>query len=293
MRKIPFYVVDAFTSTPFQGNPAGVFFDAETLTGEEMRRLAGEVSLESAFVLAPTDDRHDFGLRYYTGVTEVPYCGHATLAAVTALVASGRVAVGQTLRLLPTVGLLTVETAFVDGKLLVTQAQRPPQFDTPLGAEIAAEVAAALGVPVVTDLPVQVISTGSRWLYVPVASRADVDKAPASFPAITDLSRRLDTHGIYIFTVEKAGGIRVWSRCFAPIAGLNEDPVTGSASGGLGAYLWKNGVLPVDGGEITTSQGYAGGRGGEVALVVEINDKGVSIWITGTATILAEGAFTL
>jgi PhzF family phenazine biosynthesis protein len=75
MRHIPFFVVDSFTDTPFQGNPAGVFFDSNAaLTGDEMRRLAGEVHLESAFVLPadPSDPGPaDFRLRYFTGVCEV------------------------------------------------------------------------------------------------------------------------------------------------------------------------------------------------------------------------------
>jgi PhzF family phenazine biosynthesis protein len=70
-RSIPFFIVDTFTDTPFQGNPAGVFFDdvPANLTDAERMRLCAEVSLESAFV-SPGGDGADFRLRYFTGVTE-------------------------------------------------------------------------------------------------------------------------------------------------------------------------------------------------------------------------------
>jgi PhzF family phenazine biosynthesis protein len=305
MRTIPFYVVDSFTTEPFQGNPAGVFLDAAGLSADEMRRLAGEVHLESAFVLPVAegdgDGGHDFRLRYFTGVTEVPLCGHATLAAVTVLAQTGRVAADASLGFLTNVGTIGAECAAGDdGRLTVTQIQRAPEFGGPLAP---GAVAAALGLRpeaiAETGLPVRVVSTGTSWLYAPVGSREAVDASPASFEAIADLSRQTGTYGVYAFAVEaeqpgEGGAVRVWSRCFAPIAGLNEDPVTGSASGALGAYLWAAGVLPKTGGVVETRQGFAGGRGGKVRIEVTADAGAVTrVAVTGTATVLAEGAFTL
>src|SRR5689334_13078713 len=90
-RYIPFFVVDAFTDTPFQGNPAGVFFEdtAANLTDAERMRLCAEVSLESAFVSLGDGDA-DFRLRYFTGATEIPLCGHDTIAAAAVLAHTGR-----------------------------------------------------------------------------------------------------------------------------------------------------------------------------------------------------------
>ena len=123
-----------------------------------------------------------------------------------------------------------------------------------------------------------------------------VDAAPASFEAIADLSRQTGTYGIYLFTLEHdtTGDPLVWSRCFAPIAGLPEDPVTGSASGALGGYLWQAGILPPAGGTVTTRQGFAGGRGGEVGIQITVEGQTViRVAVTGTAALLAEGVFTL
>lgn len=297
MRTVPFHVVDSFTTEQFQGNPAGVFLDCDGLTADEMRRLAGEVHLESAFVLSG-EDGHDFRLRYFTGVTEVPLCGHATLAATTVLGATGRIAPDAAPRFLTNVGTIGAECRTGEGgRPYVTQFQRAPEFGEALApGGVAAALGCATEVIAGTGLPVLRVSTGTPWLYAPVPSRAHVDAAPANFEAIAALSRETGTYGVYVFAVEEeeAGRTSVWSRCFAPVAGLDEDPVTGSASGGLGCYLWRAALLGPDGGRLTARQGFGGGRGGTVD--VEIGAAGgvvERVAVTGTATLLAQGAFTL
>ncbi len=301
-RKVPFFVLDAFTDTPFAGNPAGVFFDDDAcLSDDEMRRLAGEVSLESAFVL-PATDGADLRLRYFTGTTEVPLCGHATVAALTALAHAGRVLSGDvTLRVATPVGVLTAALArTATGGADVTLFQNPPVFGPVLTEPQVAEIARALGCAPgdvqATGLPVQRASTGTPWLFAPVASHAAVDNAPGNLAAILRLSREHETFGVYVFTVEKdaetGGALTTWGRCFAPMAGLNEDPVTGSASGALGAYLRTHGRLtPIEDGlaRFVARQGFAGGRGG----VVQIAVGPATIAVTGSAVLVAEGTFRL
>lgn len=305
-RKIPFFVCDSFTDTPFQGNPAGVFFDSDAaLTDDEMRRLAGEVHLESAFVL-PADPGDatgaDFRLRYFTGICEVPLCGHATIAALTVLREQRRLLPGQTLRAATLAGTLAVG-ANENGTVALTQ--RSPTFGDPLSAAATDAVTDALGYvrgsaghPV---LPVQCVSTGTPWLLVPVRTRAIVDQTLTDFAAITALSHQYGTFGFYVFVLHSTPAsetLPVWSRCYAPLVGLNEDPVTGSASGALGGYLAQHGVLPlVPGAEtgFTVWQGFGGGRGGSVVVRVgrEADGTIAPVTIEGRAIILSEGAFTL
>ncbi|MBC8102217.1 MAG: PhzF family phenazine biosynthesis protein [Cytophagales bacterium] len=307
-RRIPFYVCDSFTTTPFQGNPAGVFFDTgATLTGDEMRRLAGEVHLESAFVLSSrAGDGHDadLRLRYFTGVCEVPFCGHATIAVLFALLARGEIQPGQTLQAATEAGILTI--GITDSRYGVLHPKMPT-FGGPLTAEETKAVARALGL---TDreigrdpMPVQQVSTGTPWLLVPVQSRETVDRTPTDFAAIAALSEKHGTFGCYVFTIldpiaETTDSLTVWSRCYAPIAGLNEDPATGSASAALGGYLAQHGVLPVAPGKdcsFTVLQGFAGGRGGTVGVRAERDHSGTlcKIAVQGEALVLSEGAFTL
>jgi PhzF family phenazine biosynthesis protein len=315
-RRIPFFVCDSFTDTPFQGNPAGVFFDFEgEVAEEEYRRLCAEIHLESAFVL-PVVARDDVGLadfrmRYFTGDAEVPLCGHATVAAVAMLKRAGRI--GDAVRVLTGAGVLPCKVN-ADGS--VTLYQNPPVFDLNVrmarhsssGVEPdidARSVASALGFGgsemLPGGLPPRVVSTGSPWLLVPVANREAVNTTPHDLKAAARVAERCGALGIYVFTVERdasTGGVAIWSRCYAPGAGLDEDPVTGSASGALGGYLAKCGILDVPPGgsaSLVAHQGFGGGRGGTARVTVRRNADGAfgRVEVTGSALFLAEGAFAL
>ena len=292
---ILFFVLDAFTDTRFAGNPAGVFLDdAAWLSPDEMRRLAGEVSLESAFVL-PGDAACDLRLRYFTGVAEVPLCGHATVSALVALAHAGRVPGEGALRLRTPVGVL--RAALSANGANVTLFQNLPERGAPLDEAASREVLAALGCSRDARLPLQVVSTGSPFLFVPVADRASVEGTDRrDREALARLCRRHEALGVYVFAVEPDGdGIATWGRCFAPAVGLDEDPVTGSASGALGGYLAQHGALtpdPSGTARFTARQGFAGGRGGSVGVEICLIDAQVtSVSITGSAVLVAEGAF--
>ncbi len=84
MQTIKIKQVDAFTSKPFTGNPAGVLTEAASLSDDQMLAIANEMNLsETAFVLP--SDKADFRIRWFTTEREVLFCGHATVAAVHAL----------------------------------------------------------------------------------------------------------------------------------------------------------------------------------------------------------------
>jgi trans-2,3-dihydro-3-hydroxyanthranilate isomerase len=294
-RRIPFFVVDAFTDTPFQGNPAGVFFDEDpaNLTDAERMRLCAEISLESAFV-SPGGEDGGFRLRYFTGVTEVPLCGHATVATAAVLAHTGRTPHDGQVIIRNNLGRMPIGVRQSGALTSITMFLNAGTFTPPLLEGVVSEVGAALGVPAAADgLPVQVVSTGTPWLLFPVADRTAVDgiEAARRAEAIIALSRKYDTFGAYVFTVEKTetDGISIWSRCFAPIADLPEDPVTGSASGSLAWYLAEHGILP-DGAEAIVQQGFAGGRGGTARIRIA---DGWGPEVSGTAILVAEGTFTL
>jgi PhzF family phenazine biosynthesis protein len=293
---IDFVIVDSFTTTPYAGNPAGVFFAADGLTAEQAMRLCREVSLESAFLTAgetgvPT-------IRYYTAACEVPLCGHATVAAVVALVEGGEPAPDGFASAVGRIGIATERDD--GGRLWVTMTQAPPAFDEPLPPALLDRLVAALGLPrdaVRDDLPARVVSTGSRFLFVALRDSTAVDQ-PGRVPAkIAALSRELDALGVYVFALNDTAGDEgiplVHSRCFAPAAGLDEDPVTGSASGALGAHLSDLGLLkPHASGtvEFATLQGAASGRPGSARVRVHAPDGAVTrVEVTGTAVVTARG----
>jgi len=82
INSVTVYQVDAFTTQLFKGNPAGVVLNADGLSDDQMQYIAREMNnSETAFILSPQSDDHDVWLRYFTPATEVPICGHATIAA--------------------------------------------------------------------------------------------------------------------------------------------------------------------------------------------------------------------
>lgn len=302
--RFPFYVLDAFTDRPFNGNPAGVFFDLDgALSAEEMRRFAGEVSLESAFVL-PADSAEtgaDYRLRYFTGVTEVPFCGHATVAAAVALAKSGCLGENCQARFATSAGIVPVSLKRGhNGTALVTIQQHPKFKGEPLSIAVADDITAALGGDPssleVTGLSMQVYSTGTPWLFAPIRDLAFIETIVPDEASIASLSRRFKAFGVYAFALqrEEGGGLAVRSRCFAPAAGLDEDPVTGSASGALGWYLYEHGLLLPDE-TLVAHQGNMKGRNGIVRIVARNGgDAGVSaVEVCGTAVLVAEGSFLL
>jgi PhzF family phenazine biosynthesis protein len=157
MPQIPFYIVDAFTDTPFQGNPAGVFLLEEEIPEDTMRRLCLELPLESAFILPSNTPNTDFRLRYFVkthavtsrepsgltaNVVEVPLCGHATIAALTVLRDRGRLAPGGLQQAATLAGVLQVGIT-ESGE--ATLRQRSPEFGDPLTQAETDAVTDALG----------------------------------------------------------------------------------------------------------------------------------------------------
>ncbi|MFE2600498.1 PhzF family phenazine biosynthesis protein [Streptomyces sp. NPDC059396] len=221
-------IVDAFTDRPFAGNPAGVvLLDSGAFPDDGwLQRVAAEVNLsETAFAhpLPPGGDA-DWALRWFTPVTEVDLCGHATLATAHVLRSTGR-ATGA-VRFAARPGVLGA-TAAEDGTLTL---DFPTSSLTP--ARIPDGMAEALGAR-----PVSVHDTAAHVgdLLVELADEATVRALAPRFAALADLSRR----GIIATAAAEdpgRGGYDFVSRCFYPGAGIDEDPVTGSAHTALSPF---------------------------------------------------------
>jgi PhzF family phenazine biosynthesis protein len=224
--------VDAFTPTPFQGNPAAVLLleDSSAFPDDAwLQRVAAELNLsETAFAhpLPPGDAEADWALRWFTPTTEVNMCGHATLATAHVLRTSGTSAPATT-RFATRSGVLS-STAHPDGTLTLDFPTAPL-----LPAEVPVALAEALGAE-----PLSVHYTGDDVgdLLVELRSEKTVRALNPDFKALAALSRR----GIIATAAaeDPAGGYDFVSRCFFPAVGIDEDPVTGSAHTAL-APFWS------------------------------------------------------
>jgi trans-2,3-dihydro-3-hydroxyanthranilate isomerase len=277
-------LVDAFTDEPMTGNPAGVVPDAEGLATEQLQAIASELGASETAFLLPSGEV-DRRVRYFTPTNEVDLCGHATIASHAALFERGEIDAGEhTLETEVGVQTITVED---DGTVWMTQNQ-------PAIEEVDLEyqrVADALGIDVAAledvgaDLPLARTSTGLPFVAIPVNFLEHLSNADPDMAAIEGISAECDTAGVYAFTfdtLEEASTLH--GRMFAPKEGVPEDPVTGTASGAVGAYLRRFGAFDTLPDEMRFEQGDFVDRPGRVRVRV-----GDEVQVGGRAVTTLDG----
>lgn len=236
--RLPIYQIDAFTSRLFGGNPAAVVLLDEWLPDETLQAVAAENNLSETAFVVPLEERFD--LRWFTPTVEIDLCGHATLASAFVLFNEGRVD-GDTVRFESPSGPLAV---LRDGEIYALDfPSRPPEK-----TEFTSELIDALGAE-----PAEVLA--ARDLLVVFESEEMIRRLEPRF----DLILALDTFAVTVSAPgAPGGGFDFVSRFFAPAAGVDEDPVTGSAhctlipywAGRLGKKELRAAQLSRRGGEV-------------------------------------------
>jgi trans-2,3-dihydro-3-hydroxyanthranilate isomerase len=258
MRSYPFLQLDVFTDRAFAGNPLAVFPEPEGLSDTEMLQIAREMNLsETVFVLPPRDDQTLRRLRIFTPTREIPFAGHPVVGTWNALARAGVVPQPENgngwTRILHEIGIgiFPVDIEFKDGQpLQVVMTQGKPEMDDVTeDSHERADLTRALGLAsedLDESLPIQIISTGLRFLAVPVRSLADLRSCKVNAALLTEIYKRVGATGCLPFSREtiEVGSSRAHARMFAPDDNIPEDPATGSAAGALGAYLVHHGALP-------------------------------------------------
>ncbi len=227
MNKRTLYHVDAFTTTRFRGNPAGVVLNADGMSDAEMQDLARELKhSETAFVLAPDGADHDVRLRYFSPTTEVPLCGHATIA--THYVRAGLPGFGSNeFRQKTAAGIQRIRIGRNEaGGRRVFMQQERPRIGPPLGDSVRRRIAAALGVAddqLTPTLPLQVISTGHGKVMVPLEPTVDLDALAPRMSALAALSAEIGCNGYFVFQ-RREGEAATDGRMFAPPSASTRTP---------------------------------------------------------------------
>jgi predicted PhzF superfamily epimerase YddE/YHI9 len=223
---IPFVQVDAFTSEAFAGNPAAVCFLPGERDASWMQKVAREMNLAETAFLRPLDGeggQREFELRWFTPAVEVDLCGHATLASAHALWESGRLAPTETARFHTRSGLLTAVRDAAGGGDAGNDGGWI-QMDFPLTTSAPTPPPDGLieGLGGITPLYVG----RSRFDYlVQVESEAILSSVDPDFRRLSAIEAR----GVIVTSQAANGDYDFVSRFFAPRAGIDEDPVTGSA----------------------------------------------------------------
>lgn len=242
MKTLKIKHVNAFTTKPFAGNPAGVVLEAAGLTDAQMQNIGREMNLpETAFILPPTEKEANLQIRWFSPTSEIPLCGHATVASFHALAEEGMEGMqtnGQHyFRLQTKSGILSVRVEKNFYAITVEFELPIPNFKPK--KKLPPALLKSLGISlkeVRRDLP----TVANNYLYIPVKRLATLEKMKPEFQALGKEMTKLKIIGLSVFSLETKEKISaVHSRFFAPTIGINEDPVTGSANGPLGVYLYK------------------------------------------------------
>jgi PhzF family phenazine biosynthesis protein len=293
--KISVKQVDAFTETPLTGNPAGVVLKAEGLSDRQMQMIAREMSVpETAFILPPSIPGADLRVRWFTPTIEVPLCGHATVASFHALAEDNMFGMehpgSYSFKLETKSGILPVEVTKTLEDTDVLFGLTLPEFTR--AGQYKLDIMRILNITLEefeNRMPIVV----ANYLYVPIRRLHTIFSMKPNFFAMSQFLSNRNLSGLCVFTTETVDkGSHVHSRFFAPTVGINEDPVTGSANGPLGAYLFERGeVAPVGNVvNIIGEQGDVIGRKGRVTIRLTVQGPQVtSVQIGGRAVTVVEG----
>ena len=299
MRRLHYHRVNVFTDRAFSGNPLAVITNGRGVVTETMQAIAKEFNLsETTFVVPPDDQQHDWRLRIFTPVNELPMAGHPTVG--TSFVLAREHLIDTTKReanivLEEGVGPIAVRVEFNDGSPSYAEMSQPlpvfgPRFDN--RREDIADMISLSPEDLDPDLPVEVISCGVPTLIIALRN---LDAARRARPR-TDVMMRLAKDGaphlVLVFTSEvEFPGSTVHTRVFSPLNGVPEDPATGAASGPLGCYLVRHDVVVRENAsKIVSEQGIEMGRTSFISISVEsANDEISAVKIGGQCQFVGEG----
>ena len=292
MTRLPFLLVDSFTTRAYAGNGCAVVLDAGALTDAQMQAIAREMNqAETAFVGAIGSAT--VTLRCFTPAEEIPLAGHPTIAALHALLATGRLGGdGATVFdvLLPAGQVTVTLHRLADGGMRLAMRQRPPVFGRRYRAELVAPAFGLAPGDLRPDVPVETVSTGTPMLMVALQSHEALRRAALDLPRYLALKADGDFFSPHLFCL---GGATpegdTFARQFGVFPDLPEDAATGSATGSMAAFLWHHGLIEKP--HFVAEQGHWMHRPSRIEVQVEgPRDAITAVTIAGTAVIAAEGS---
>ncbi|MCK6625855.1 MAG: PhzF family phenazine biosynthesis protein [Anaerolineae bacterium] len=315
MKKLHYHLVDVFTDRPFGGNQLAVFSDGWGLSPQVMQQLAKEINFsETTFVLPPQDPGNDFWVRIFTPAVEMPIAGHPTVG--TAFVLGREKLIDQTgpetmIHFEEGVGVIPVRVQWQNGQPgLIRMSQPLPEFGPEFpDRKLIAEMLSLEPDELDPDFPLQVVSCGLPFLYVPLKNLAAIRRARLRLDLWEKQLKDFASPHLFLLTAEtELKNSTVHCRMFAPALGIVEDPATGAASGPLGCYLVKYDRRPPTHStgsgraadrhkkqmSFISEQGFEMGRPSLIHIEIEQeNDQITAVTVGGQCVFMGEGYFEL
>ena len=285
--KVKAKIVNAFTDSFEGGNPAGVVLNSPDLTDKQMADITKELKVsETAFVFPSS--KADFKIRFFSPNIEVDLCGHATIATFFTMASEGIFEKKQNMILTQETkaGVLPVSIEFLDdGKIYRVMMSQEKPILKDIYLDIS-EISDSLNLSkenIDSSLPKQVVSTGLFTIPICIKSYNVLKSIEPDFNKIKDICIKHNFGSFHLFTFDTHEPRSVYhARNFAPLYGINEDPVTGTANGAVCSYLLINKIIHEN--ILICEQGDIIGRPGRVFVEIVKN----SVKVGGKAKIVKE-----
>jgi len=275
--ELDIFHVDAFTDTPFGGNPANVVLGSDRLDDEILHKVAREMNARET-VFVSNSDVADFRFRYLTPKSEINFSGHATIAAFHALIREELVEAVRDVTMVSietNAGILNIEIVKNDstGRHEIQIMHQQPKF---LETYDPLEHLEALGLSLAdfhSPNPIQTISTGTPHLIIPVSTQRSLDRIKPDWDLLKELQQNSDYVSLSVFTRD------------------TRNP-TSDAQVRLGSYIIRYGFmepsLPVT--SIVIEQGHYVDRPGRIFVEVRGDQEGIDqVKVSGTGIVMAKG----
>jgi trans-2,3-dihydro-3-hydroxyanthranilate isomerase len=290
---------DVFTSTPLEGNQLAVYPEPpRDIAVARMQRIAAEMNFSETTFVFPPEGKGDVRMRIFTPGTELPLAGHPTIGTTFALAREGVIARGrETFVFELGVGPIPVSLEWGErGLSFAWMTQLLPSFGVQISDRAAFAAAIGLDLADLEDLPVEEVSCGVPFLFVPVKTRDAVDRVSIDRRALARAYQqaKCEDLAVFFFTTDRTGASgdeTVYSRMLAPQFGIVEDPATGGASGPLGSYLLHHEVVTAAQARAMVSlQGAAMKRPSRIHMSIDSEgDRITRVRVGGESVLVAEG----
>ena len=292
-KPLPALWIDAFTAAPLTGNACLVILDADDLDEPTMQAIAREANLsETAFVMR--SDVARFRARYFTPAEEIPLAGHPTMAVSRALVDTQRLGADESpFSLQLQAGVIQVEVIETLYGPRFIMSQKPPVFMRTYDAEQVMPIFGLTADDALAGVPLQTVSTGTPQLMIPVRDLSVLKRLAMDHAGYKRLRAQGDFFSPHLFCTQGISeDAQTFARHLSTSPDTAEDPFTGSATGGMAAYLWRYGLI--DRPTFIAEQGHWMGRPGRAFVEVVGGRESIeTVKVGGHAVTLMRGEIYL
>lgn len=284
--KPKFIIADVFGFEKYTGNQLAVFYNCDSLSGNEMQKIAREVNFsETTFITSTETVLNGYDVRIFTPEEEIPFAGHPTLGTAYVIKKTFCEETCRQVILNVKVGQIPVD---IDGNELWMK-QVEPIFGPTHDLDKLASVLNLQKEDIDDRFPIQEVSTGLPFTIVPLNNMSALKKAKIS-EAYWKFIETTEAKGILVFAPEGYNEDQKLSvRVFVNYFGIPEDPATGSGNGCLGGYLVKHKYFGADHVNIKTGQGYEMRRPSELYIRARQINGSIDIRVGGKVFVIAEG----